>query len=104
MQSIFDEEELQYRQARMVMPMLAPITIDTGYIMPTMERATYRVNGKRKRTVSEALVRVQRGGGPLWQRGKKIPFTAPYAYALQGLAYGLVIVDPLNRLEGGLID
>lgn len=104
MLSIFDEEELQYRQTRMVMPMLAPRTTDTGYIMPTMERATYRDDGKRKRTVPEALVRVQRAGGPIWQRAKRFPFTAPYAYALQGLSYGLVIVDPLDRLEGGLID
>ena len=61
-------------------------------------------DGPRKRTVSEALDRVQGAGSPIWKVGKQFPFTKPYAYALQGLTYALVLVDPLDRLEGGLID
>ena len=58
----------------------------------------------RRRTVAEALDRVQGVGSPLWKAGKQYPFTKPYAYALQGLTYALILVDPLDRLEGGLID
>jgi hypothetical protein len=58
----------------------------------------------RRRTVSEALERVQGAGSPIWKTGKQYPFTKPYAYALQGLTYALILVDPLDRLEGGLID
>jgi hypothetical protein len=58
----------------------------------------------RRRTVGEALERVQGAGSPIWKTGKQYPFTKPYAYALQGLTYALILVDPLDRLEGGLID
>ena len=107
MQSIFDDENMiVYRQARQVMPMLAPMSTGQGYLIPSStERLTYREpSGKRKRTVGEALARVQGPGSPIWKTGKQFPFTKPYAYALQGLTYALIFVDPFNRLEGGLID
>lgn len=58
----------------------------------------------RRRTVAEALIRAQEQGSPLWRTAKQFPFTKPYAYVLQGLTYALILVDPLDRLEGGLID
>ena len=58
----------------------------------------------RRRTVAEALERATGAGSPIWKHGKQYPFTKPYAYALQGLTYALILVDPLDRLEGGLID
>lgn len=60
--------------------------------------------GMRRRTVAEAMQRVQGAGSPIWKTGKQFPFTKPYAYALQGLTYALIFVDPFDRLEGGLID
>ena len=71
-----------------------------GIPVPTVKpNPTYR-----RRTVSEALERAIGAGSPIWQQAKQYPFTKPYAYALQGLTYALILVDPLNRLEGGLID
>lgn len=105
--SIFDEEEaIEYRRARQTLPLLAPVVQEKGYIMPSnSERLTYEFKDKkRKRTVAEALQRVQGAGSPIWATGKKFPVTKPYAYALQALTYALIFVDPLNRLEGGLID
>lgn len=32
-------------------------------------------------------------------RFAKIPFVRPYVYALNALTYGLIIIDPLDRLE-----
>jgi len=112
MNSIFDDEEqVVYRQSRMTMPMLAPMATGSGYLMPssspTLERATYVVDDKRKRTVLEALERLppppQTTGLPFGvQRLARKPlmiYTAAYF-----LAAGFVIVDPLDRLDGGLID
>jgi len=112
MNSIFDDEEqVVYRQSRMTMPMLAPMATGSGYLMPSsspaLARATYVVNSKRKRTVLEALERLppppQTTGMPYGvQRVLRKPlmvYTAAYF-----LAAGFIIVDPLDRLEGGLID
>lgn len=60
--------------------------------------------GLRKRTVPEAIMRAR--GHPLFRISsglKKTPL-APYAMLFQGLTYGLILLDPGNRLEGGLID
>lgn len=112
MQSIFDDEDMiVYRQARQVMPMLAPMSTGQGYLIPaTAERLTYiEPAGKRKRTVGEALERLEfiaprpLTGLPYGvQRALRRPmmvYTAAWF-----LAAGFVIVDPLDRLEGGLID
>ncbi len=61
-------------------------------------------DGMRRRTVGEAMQRAQGVGSPVWKLAKQYPFAKPYAYALQGLTYALILVDPLDRLEGGLID
>ena len=58
----------------------------------------------RRRTVGEALVRAGEQGSPIWRGFKRIPFFKPYAYGLQGLTYALILIDPLDRLDGGLID
>jgi len=113
MNSIFDDEEqVVYRQSRMTMPMLAPLAAGSGYLMPSsspaLERATYVVDGKRKRTVTEALERLpppiqlsSRTPGGV-QRILRKPLVLYNAAVF--LAAGFIIVDPLDRLEGGLID
>mgnify|MGYP001201996973 CR=1 FL=1 len=58
----------------------------------------------RRRTVAEAFARANDKGSPLWRGAKQVPFLNPYAYLLQGLTYALIVVDPLDRLEGGFID
>jgi len=60
--------------------------------------------GPRKRTVAEAVIRAR--GHPLFSvsQGMKGTPLAPYAMLFQGLTYGLILLDPGNRLEGGLID
>jgi hypothetical protein len=76
-----------------------------GFSTSTTSRLTYyeAAPSTRKRTVGEALLRANKAS-PMVRRLKRIPFTRPYAYLLQGLAVGLILVDPLDRLEGGLID
>lgn len=111
--SIFDEEEaIGYRPARQTLPLLAPVVQEKGYIMPSnSERLTFKLDSKRKRTVWEALERLGDVSPPYGivdalpyglQRMARKPmmiYTAAW-----WLAAGAVIVDPLNRLEGGLID
>jgi len=58
----------------------------------------------QRRTINEAFARVNDAGSPLWRGAKQVPFFKPYGYLLQGLTYALIVVDPLDRLEGGLID
>jgi hypothetical protein len=114
MMSIFDEEEaIGYRRARQTLPLLAPVVQEKGYIMPSnSERLTYVLkNNKRKRTVWEALERLGDVSPPygviealppgLQRIARKPMFIYTAAW---WLAAGAVIVDPLNRLEGGLID
>lgn len=70
-------------------------------------RTTQPVNRNgmmHKRTVGEAMERANAAGSPLWRTTRTIPFLRPYGYALQALTYGLIMVDPLDRLDGGLID
>jgi len=69
--------------------------------LPTLETSE---TGPRKRTVGEAIMRAR--GHPLFSvsQGMKETPLAPYAMLFQGLTYGLILLDPGNRLEGGLID
>lgn len=110
MESIFDDEEQQlYRRTRQVMPMLAPTETGSGYLMPstspTMERAMYRIDDKRKRSRVEALARLYSirtpdlQNTPYWVQRRARPLLMIYNAAWWG-AVGLVIVDPLDRLEG----
>ena len=102
--SLFEEDELEH--ARMMIPVQQLQDPARRFSTSTSSRLTYYEPGPftRKRTVAEALARAQSQGSPLWKLGKRFPFTQPYAYALQGLTYGLILIDPLDRLEGGLID
>lgn len=111
MNTIFDDEDqVVYRQRRQIMPMLAPRETGQGYLIPSSApRLTYmEPAGKRKRTVVEALERLPNPislsdttpGGI--QRVLRKPLMIYNAAVF--LAAGFVIVDPLDRLEGGLID
>lgn len=58
----------------------------------------------RRRTVTEAI---ERAMGPVDLASdtfKMFPLSRPYAKALKAMTYGLIVLDPLDRLEGGLID
>lgn len=59
---------------------------------------------KRRRTPMEALMRANTAGTRLWRPLRAIPPFRIYGFLLQGLTYGFILVDPLDRLEGGLID
>jgi hypothetical protein len=100
--SLFEEDEIF---PRMMMPARSPAPLKV-LNTSTTSRLTYYEAGPstRKRTVGEALIRAGEKGSPLWRATKRVPFLKPYAYLLQGLTYGLILVDPLDRLEGGLID
>lgn len=101
--SLFEEEEILH--APTMMPVQQLQDSARGFSTSTTSRLQYYEPGPstRKRTVTEALLRANKAS-PLLRRLKRIPFTRPYAYALQGLTVGLILVDPLDRLEGGLID
>lgn len=107
MNSIFDEEELAVaRRTRYVMPLLAPRSADNlGFAgFPELPRATYAIDDKRKRTRAEALARLysirpQTQDLPYGiQRALRRPLVI-YEASLW-LAAGLVIADPLDRLDG----
>lgn len=106
MNSIFDQEaELLYRKTRYVMPMLAPSTTIEPYVFPELPRAMYEIDDKRKRSRSEALARLYSirppnlENYPGWvQRRARVPLMI-YEASLW-LAAGLVLVDPLDRLDG----
>lgn len=111
MNTIFDDEDqIVYRQRRQVMPLLSPVETGQGYLIPSSApRLTYvEPSGKRKRTVIEALERLPK---PIYlsenvpggiQRIARKPLFIYNAAVF--LSAGFVIVDPLNRLDGGLID
>ncbi len=101
--SLFEEDELEH--ARMMMPIQRLSDPARRFSTSNTSRLTYYEPGPstRKRTVTEALQRANKAS-PVIRRLKGIPFTRPYAYLLQGLTVGLIVVDPLDRLEGGLID
>jgi len=52
----------------------------------------------RQRTKAEAAVRAYEGLSN-FNAFAKVPFFKPYIYALNALTYGLILVDPLDRLE-----
>jgi len=108
MRSIFDDEDNLYGYASQLGPMvkhrvgIMPIPA----VQPTVQIAP----SPKKRTVNEALHRLYDAAPPDFEtiglyglvRATRKPF-AIYNLARLGAA-GLVIIDPLNRLEGGLID
>lgn len=105
MESLFDQEsEFLYRRTRYVMPMMAPATTPDRYLFPELPRAMYEIDDKRKRTRAEALARLysirpKREELPLGlQRVLRKPLDI-YEASLW-LAAGLVLVDPLDRLDG----
>ena len=114
MQSIFEDELLmQFRPQRRFMPLLAPAAAGQGALLTVdqdLTRATYRIDDKRKRTVKEALIRIYEAKPPNFEkhglyglhRLTRKPFGIYNVARL--LAAGLVIIDPMDRLDGGLID
>ena len=105
MMSIFDdEEELAYR-SRFAGPKKS--IVDTVSVTPRSTIVTpfySKSPTKRKRTPLEALARANSVGSQLWRPLRAIPPFRLYGFLLQGFTYGFILVDPLDRLEGGLID
>ena len=103
--SIFDEEEgIEYVRTKPLAPLMeAPAQGGVSFtITSTLAPFTGPVS-PRRRTVSEALQRAREPTSRIATIGQ-IPFFKPYSYLFQGLVYGFIVVDPLDRLEGGLID
>jgi len=105
MNSIFEEEYFAPSRAKIIMPAASPDPGDMSFSIST--NLTYRqapTSSTRKRTVGEALMRAR--GHPLFRLSKGLRPTpyAPYAALFQASVYGLILLDPGNRLEGGLID
>lgn len=105
MQSIYDEEaELLQHRTRYVMPMMAPRTTTERYMFPELPRAMYEVDAKRKRSRAEALARLY----SIRPQTQDLPYGVQRALrrplmiyeASLWLAAGLVLVDPLDRLDG----
>jgi len=104
MNSIFEEELLAPSRARMMMPSsLEPAEVSFSISTDL----TYRqapTSSTRKRTVPEAINRARSNFLFRASNGLRPTPFAPYAMLFQGLTYGLILLDPGNRLEGGLID
>jgi len=103
MKSIFEEEETLISRRPVLSKMLAPIPIESNAsitVGSVMTDLTYRTegSGERKRTKLEAAERAQSMLRPTNRIGK-IPFFRPYLIGLNVLTYGLILIDPLDRLE-----
>ena len=109
--SIFDdEEELTYPMIRPLSPLLETEGRGVTYTVVSALSPVISGPSSRRRTVIEALERLATLPSPILPRG-----TPPgivrlmrrplgiYGMALL-LAAGLIVIDPLDRLEGGLID
>jgi hypothetical protein len=103
--SIFDEEEdVEYVRTKPLAPLLE--TSGRGGISFTITSTLAPFTGPtspRRRTVKEAVARAREPTSRIKKVGR-IPFLRPYAFLFEGLVYGFIVVDPLDRLEGGLID
>lgn len=115
MNSIFEEEDGMISRRPMISKMLAPITaeVNTAVTVGSIEtNLTYQTPGEktsRKRTVGEALQRLSNVPPPslvglpfgIQRQFRKAVMVYTGAYFL---AASFIIIDPLDRLEGGLND
>ena len=106
MNSIFDdEEELLFPRSRVLLsPTMAEAPGVTSVLVPSLPtQPVPSPPGTRRRTVSEAMERasIYISGSRVLQR---VPMLKPYAMIFQAATYAFIAVDPLDRLEGGLID
>ena len=103
MNSIFEEEETLIARRPMLSKMLAPIPIESNpsiTIGSVMTDLTYKTNsGKQKRTTGEAIDRAMGSLGFINRATRGIPFLRQYVIGLNVLTYGLILIDPLDRLE-----
>jgi hypothetical protein len=98
MYSIFEEEELVSRRMMMLSPKDQPATVSfsvTSTLTPRPADPTWR---KRSRT--EAMARAELITGMVTSAGQVFPIARPYTTLFNLTFSGLVLVDPLNRLEG----
>lgn len=101
--TLFEEDDLVMKSPTMMPASAAPSLTD--YSFPILGRATYVSASQRKRTRFEALTRLYAikspdlSTYPTWvQRRARVPLML-YDAAWWG-AVGLVVVDPLDRLDG----
>ena len=110
MRSIFDDEYALYGYATQLGPVVKRVPGSMPVIVTVNTTLTYRTDNKTKRTVGDALSRIYDADPPDFEglglyalaRPTRKPFMIYNAARV--LAAGLVIIDPLDRLEGGLID
>ena len=111
MRSIFDEEDALLGYAVQVgRPGRRRVGTAPTIVVSVGTDLTYRSDNNRKRTVGEALQRIYDASPPdleaLSLYGLARPARKPFMIynAARVVAAGLVIIDPLNRLEGGIVD
>lgn len=103
--SIFDDDEERFYRTRFAGPKRSMVETISLTPQATVAAPFYASSPKkRKRTPLEALARANTAGSRLWRPLRAIPPFRIYGFLLQGLTYGFILVDPLDRLEGGLID
>lgn len=110
--SIFDdEEELTYPMIRPLAPLLETEGRGVTYTVVSALSPVISGPSSQRRTVAEALERLASlplgaplppGTPPGVVRVLRRPLGVWYMARL--LAAGLIVIDPLDRLEGGLID
>lgn len=102
MNSIFEEEETLISRRPLLSKMLSPVPIESNAsitVGSVMTDLTYQVEASnQKRTKLQATQRAQSVLRPTNRIGR-IPFFRPYLIGLNVLTYGLILVDPLDRLE-----
>ena len=74
--------------------MMSPSMVTVGSIKTQFSRATFE-----QRTKSEAIERAQEKLAIVNRTFRGVPFLRPYVFGLNLLTYGLILVDPLDRLE-----
>ena len=97
--SLFEEEQLFHRRMMMPgQPVEQPIgRIRIGEVTTNLTYQTASEN--RQRTTGEALTRVEGPLAGINRAVRGIPFFRPYIIGLNVLTYGLILIDPLDRLE-----
>lgn len=106
MRSLFDEEEELFRRSPVLLP-AAKVVDSPGplYIAPSSADLLQGRNQKpssttgKKRTTSEVIQRGQSLTSTSRALGQTyLPFR-PYDYLFRGVFVGLVLLDPLDRIE-----
>lgn len=91
-----DEDELLFKPFYIpFIPSASPSFVTVGSITSNISNPE---PSSQRRTKVEAAARAYDKLGTV-NSFAKIPFLRPYIYGLNAITYGLILVDPLDRLE-----